>query len=359
MGLASIIECQDFAIPVSSFKVMAPSVGWMFRRFCRNDMTQDNEVPAAIGGYFELELARFEGRHEGGLALNSGRSCLAHVLDGNPGIRRVQLPLYTCDAVTEPLVARQIEVGFYGIDEKLEPNGDLEPAEDEMVIVNNYFGLTGRVCAALASELGDRLIIDCSQAWYAAPATGAHSFYTPRKFFGVPDGAFLHGPCATGGPSERDRSVDRSSHLLKRIDDGPEAGFADFQRNDASLMGQPVRRMSRLTERLLEGFDQEQARQRRCKNFSYLHDALGSMNELRICEAPADGPMVYPLLGAPPGTRERLHARRIFVATYWPNVLEWADAASWEHRLARELLPLPIDQRYAEADMDKIIEALL
>ena len=46
-------------------------------------------------------------------------------------------------------------------------------------------------------------------------------------------------------------------------------------------------------------------------------------------------------------------ANRIFVATYWPNI---NDDDSHESYLKHHLLPLPIDQRYNEEDMKRIID---
>ena len=49
---------------------------------------------------------------------------------------------------------------------------------------------------------------------------------------------------------------------------------------------------------------------------------------------------------------------KVFVATYWPNVLEWTDEDSVEYEMAEKLVPLPIDQRYSAADMHYILSVL-
>ncbi len=69
-------------------------------------------------------------------------------------------------------------------------------------------------------------------------------------------------------------------------------------------------------------------------------------------------PMYYPYWPDKPGLRERLIGRKVFVPTYWPNVLAWAAEHTLEHRLAREVLPLPIDQRYGAREMEFIIEVI-
>jgi hypothetical protein len=70
-------------------------------------------------------------------------------------------------------------------------------------------------------------------------------------------------------------------------------------------------------------------------------------------------PMVFPFRsedGVP--LRRKLIDRKIYVAKYWPNVLEWADSECDETEICNNLIPLPIDQRYGEEDMVRIIDSV-
>lgn len=323
----------------------------------------DTVNPAPIGGYFELELPRGNFPHADGLLLSSGRACIELVLRGRRPAR-VYVPHYTCDVVVEPIKRLGIAVAFYPVSPALQPNPLPAVAADEMLVANNYFGLQDGECAGLAEQLGNRLILDYSQAYYAAPGGhGAFTFYSPRKFCGVPDGGILTGATpkemAVAADLPRDRSWERGSHLLQRVDDGAKAGYAAFQRNDASLTNLLPMRMSHLTRRLLEAQDHIEARRRRRANFAVLHAALGTRNT--FTPPPLDSfecPMVYPFRTANPDLRRRLIAADIFVATYWPNVRRWCAPDSEEYRLTEDLLPLPIDQRYGTDDMERIIEVM-
>ena len=66
-------------------------------------------------------------------------------------------------------------------------------------------------------------------------------------------------------------------------------------------------------------------------------------------------PMVYPFLSEESGLRDHLIYNKIFVAKYWPNVLEWTEEESLEHLLTSKLVPLPVDQRYLPDDMERIV----
>lgn len=309
-----------------------------------------------IGGYFELDLPQHDFPHADAILLNSGRACIEHILRAND-VRHVYVPKYTCDVVLEPLVALAISWSFYSIDGQLKIAEPVSLGQGEYIIANNYFGVRDEYCQQLARLYGRNLILDCSQAFFAAPPRSAQCFYTPRKFFGVPDGGMLCTDRTLDIDLEVDSSWARSSHLLKRIDLGAENAFADFQRNDASLGGQGMKRLSPLTRKLLGAIDYDEALRRRKRNYEFLLRHLKPDNRLEISEDNAC-PMVFPYLNHRPGLRRKLVEHKIFVATYWPNVFDWCDASETEHHLAEYLLPLPIDQRYGIEDMDRILSVL-
>lgn len=68
--------------------------------------------------------------------------------------------------------------------------------------------------------------------------------------------------------------------------------------------------------------------------------------------------MVYPYWTNDDSLRKKLIDNRIYVAKYWPNVMEWSTPCELEYELAFHILPLPIDQRYCEEEMNGIIELI-
>ena len=54
--------------------------------------------------------------------------------------------------------------------------------------------------------------------------------------------------------------------------------------------------------------------------------------------------------------KKELAAKKIYVPTLWPNVLDLED--SLEKDFAENILPLPCDQRYDAEDMEMIIKQL-
>lgn len=311
----------------------------------------------AIGGYFSLELPQREEYHKNAIRLNTGRNCLEFILRVR-GYKKVYVPYYTCEAVMEPINKLGIPYEYYHIDIHFEIRDRFTLKEGEALLYTNYFGLKQRYVEQLAEKVGPRLIVDNTQAFYAKPIPGIDTFYTCRKFFGVPDGAYLYCDKEHDEKIEQDYSYNRIAHLVKRIDLSAEEGFKDFRRVDDGLDNQPIRKMSKLTRRMMQGIDYEDTAQRRRKNFQMLHEALGKENNLESHLEDDAVPMVYPYLVPVEGLREKLIENKIFVARYWPNVLEWAKPDDIDYLLAYQMQPLPIDQRYGEEDMRKIIEII-
>lgn len=313
-----------------------------------------------IGGYFEIEINNFGSLfHDKAIAVNSGRNALELILR-NLTIDKIYIPYYICDVILEPIKKTGIEYTFYHLDEKFYPLVDSIKKKEALLYVN-YFGILNRNVRDL-SEKYNNLIIDNTQAFFSDHLKGTYSFCSPRKFFGVPDGGFAYINKDLALDFEMDKSYERVSHLLKRLEEGPEDGYQDFKENDAKLDNLPIRKMSMLTSKLLKNINYEKSRKTRNENFIYLHENLKKDNELRdiINDTIIDGPMVYPYLNKDnDDLRDFLIKNKIFVAKYWPNIPKWVENNnSVESYLYSYLIPLPIDQRYNINDMKIIVELI-
>lgn len=290
------------------------------------------------------------------LKLNTGRNAFEYLLK----VKRytaVFLPYFTCEVLLEPLIRLGIQYQFYTINEKLDPVLDFVVGETECFLYTNYFGLKQDTIFKLSKQFKN-LIVDNSQAFFSEPIEGSDTFYSCRKFFGVPDGAYLNTACPVRLKLERDISIDRFSHLIKSIDTGIESGYRDYSDNNVALSNNPIRRMSALSQRILSGIDYKVCKYRRNSNFMYLHDFLINYNDYDFDASSVNGPMVYPLLISSPQIRDKLMEKKIYVATYWPNVLDWTTRKMYENYLTTHLVALPIDHRYTHSDMKRILNLL-
>lgn len=313
-----------------------------------------------LGGYFELELPMDVHRlYPDALRVQSARAAFRALLNaGRPN--RVWLPKYICDAMLSPLIAAGIEVVFYDLDRQFGVAKSVTLDPQDWLLYVNYFG----VCAEQEEKLLKRfnptqVVLDHSQAFFAPPKACLATIYSPRKFFGVPDGGLLTTSINVTEPEGIDgNSIARCTHLLKRIDSSLEAGYSDFKAAEESLWDTTPRKMSNLSKRLLAGIDHKTVRQRRNTNFQFLHQRLKHLNGLDIDLSHVDAPLCYPLLIDGQTLRERLFSERVFIATYWPEVRTRVATDSLEYRLVAECLPIPCDQRYSESDMKRIIDLI-
>lgn len=302
-----------------------------------------------IGGYFEIECAQNPLYYDDGIYLNLCRSGLRYLIRAL-GLKKIHVPYFTCEVVFQAIDEEDCAIEKYRLDSSLMPVGSF--SKDSFIVYNNYYGVLGKKVAELA-QIYPNLIVDNAQAFYSTPKCRA-AIYSPRKFFGLPDGGILRGKDIPKLQLNRGCSYNVMSHLLKRMDLGPQDGYSDFVKNDKSLEAYPLESMSGLTLNIMGNIDYSKAREIRLKNFRFLQKHIPT--EFPIAMTEDDVPMVYPLYSEN-GThiREELIRHSVFCAKYWPNV-EYSDNQSMEFKLTNNVLSIPIDQRYNQEDMQRIVD---
>ena len=269
------------------------------------------------------------------------------------GIKKIHVHVYTCYVVIDAIRQEGCKVLSYTLDSNLMPT--VEFPKEDFIIYNNYFGCIGNKVKELAA-LYPNLIVDNAQAFYSQPDCRA-AVYSPRKFFGLPDGGILRGKDIPMLELNQGYSFDVTSHLLKRHDYGAQAGYLDFCTNDEALEKYTLESMSSLTMALMGNIDYERVRKQRLANFLYLKEHLSTLFSLSMNTD--DVPLVFPfLVDNGDELRAKLIQNEIFCARYWPNVLCDVDKSSLEYNLTKNIVAIPLDQRYGVEDMERIIETI-
>jgi len=306
-----------------------------------------------IGGYFGLEQLVGREYYPGLKKLNSARNALLYLLKAR-NIKKLYIPYFLCDTVSALCDRYGYAYEYYFIDKDLQPAFDKKLSADEWLYVVNYYG---QICNEAVQKLKEKygnIIFDNVQAFFQRPVPGVDTIYSCRKFFGVPDGAYLATDAQLSEALPLDRSKDRMKHILGRYEETGAQYYSDFQENDESFYTLELREMSLLTRNILGAIDYEAVRRKRNQNYETLA-ALDGQNRLQLKKP--DGPYCYPFYcenGMQ--VRKALAAQKIYVPTLWPNVLEMD--APFERELAANILPLPCDQRYDTEDMQRILNAL-
>jgi len=311
-----------------------------------------------IGGFFGMELHKGASEyHCTPYVMKSGRASLFCILTFlSPTL--VYIPYYTCDALIEPFKAAGIAFKYYSIDAFLEPESAIEIKDGEYLLYINYFGLKDKMVASLSEKYGDRLIVDCTQAFFMKGNGVSWFFNSCRKFFGVPDGSYMYTPNGIAISRIEERNdfflVD---HLLKRFNGYAREGYFYFMQNE-NMAGTGVLKISKLSEYLLSNIDYNAVIDRRHDNYTYLRNRFESANLLKWLGNDCV-PMYYPLMLEKVPDREILASRNIFIPSFWKDTLfRNMSGFEFEKSLAENILPLPVDHRYSVSDMEFICESI-
>ncbi len=308
-----------------------------------------------IGGYFGLEQLVKNEYYKDLIALNSARNALVYILKARK-IKKLYIPYFLCESVANVLQREGCVYEYYHIDNALLPVFDKRLDRDEYLYIVNYYGQIDKEKAIELKNYYGNIILDNVQAFFQEPIEGMDTIYSLRKFFGVPDGAYLSCDAFLNEEITKDISMNRMKHILGRYEgESATLYYSDFKENDASFKEEPLKYMSLLTKNILGAIDYEGARNLREENYKHLEKELGKINKLDF-KMPK-GPYAYPFYcenGM--DIKKRLAEKKIFVATLWPNVLDMN--GTLEKDFAENILPLPVDQRYSEEDMRYIVEEI-
>ncbi len=303
-----------------------------------------------IGGYIELDTYTGPMLYEDGIKLNCGRNALAYIIKAKK-INKINVPKFMCDSNDKVLIENGVEVIYYNIGLDFKPQ--IKDYDGWLYVVNFYGQLTNEYILTL----GKNVIVDNAQAYFQRPVKGVDTIYTCRKFFGVPDGAILY----TDKLIEinlKDESYNRMNFLLGRFERTASEFYKDYVDNNHFFKDEPIKIMSKLTENLLHGLDYDVIKKKRTENFSYLNSKLASINKLTL-KIP-EGAFMYPLyIDNGFEIRKKLQDKKIFIPTLWPAVFNLCSENDLEYDMAKNILPIPVDQRYGIDEMNIIINSIL
>jgi hypothetical protein len=310
-----------------------------------------------IGGFFELELPHRESRmHPQAYALSTGRACMMVMLR-QLSPKLVYVPFYTCDAAIEPFNQLGIATQKYELNETLFPRNLPKLAEGEYLLWTNYFGVCGEQTQRIKQHYGKQVLLDDTHSFFRNGHAGFWSFTSARKYFGVPDGAFLYSPLPLLIQAERFKQVSLTHGLLRRLGHY-QLAYEEYKKYEQALDCN-IARISEVSEGMLRGIDLASVAQSRINNFNFIHSKLKNHNQLSFLPL-NEVPFCYPYLPSNPVKHNSMHEKNYFIPTLWPELLlNNAPGFEFEKRISADLLPLPIDHRYSTAELAPMVDYLL
>ena len=309
-----------------------------------------------IGGFFELEIPNGKNDyHETPNVFSYGRNCLKVIIDYlKPS--RIYIPFYICDTVVKTIQSAKTEYEFYPIDQNFNLDENIELLDNEYILYVNYFGIKKEEVNNLIRKYPHKLILDNTQAFFEKKLGDVWSFNSARKYFGVPDGAYLYSP--------QDINTDKFDHnedfgfnyLINRITGKQNLAYNEFKDYEKSI-NKEIFKISNFSKILLSNIDYKAVADKRVSNFSFLHKLFRDKNRLMIPDNFDYIPNFYPLLLEKSIEKEEFYKKNIFVPTFWTDVVNRDDENEkfqLEKEISQRLIPLPIDQRLDREDMEYI-----
>lgn len=311
------------------------------------------------GGFLPLELCEKEEYYQYDKMqlqrYNSAKAAISAVLD-MLDVKKVYVPNYMCPNVCQMLEKRSVEVEYCSINEHLLPPV-FKDDKDVCIYVTDYFGIMDKAIDEYIKQYCQaKILIDNCHSFFHEPVfeENIYNVYSCKKFFGVPDGAYLIGKNIEIKEHEPTYSAEQASYLLECVERGTNYCYKAKKQVDCEL-AENYGGMSILSEKILKSIDYNYVKERRSDNFTAYQEAFANVNILQ-CEENSV-PYMYPL-NVRRNIKKQLVEQKIYVPTLWQRTLTEDFKGTLEYDLSNDTLFLPVDQRYGEKDIQYIIEVV-
>lgn len=286
------------------------------------------------------------------LKYNSAKAALNALLC-NRSFSRLYIPYYLCPNVCNELESHSIQITYYHIDNNLLPILD-DLDDGSWVYIVDYFGVMDeRVDNYMNSHSTYNFILDNCHSFFHNPNQSV-CIYSCKKFFGVPDGAYLITDDLIEEQPELTSASYYSDYLLKCLEEGTNSCYERKKEVDA-LLGKNYAGMSRLADLLMHSIDYDYVKKRRISNADEYEKAFNNINKIKVDIGSI--PYMYPLnIGK--NIKSHLIENKIFVPTLWKHCLDESFYDTIEYDLTENTIFLPVDQRYDKEDILYIISII-
>ncbi len=297
---------------------------------------------------------------------------------------KVLIPSYTCDTVITPFLEVGYNCTFYPINKDLSINTELTKgmidADDfNLFIVHPYFGmdLSEQELDLLSyiKQTGCKIVIDLTQCIFSNQRAEEADYYVGsyRKWFQVPDGGYLwsKNPLDIETPASNDYFVSLQTDSMYLRGEY-------FNNNDEHLKQISIRlnkfavefvdfnikphKMADISVRLMEDIDMDGVQNQRFINYKYLLNNINNPNIELLCNdinRVTTAPLYFIIYTKNrKEIQQKLCREHIYAPIIWPVYYNEVLIDDITKEIYDETLAIPIDQRYDEKDMARIVNIL-
>lgn len=312
-------------------------------------------------------------------------SAIATALSDNE--KRVLIPAYTCQTVITPFIELGWECHYYGICKNLRIDlgfltKQVEQTRPSLLVVHPYFGMDYNeeeigVLQSI-SEKGVKIVLDQTQCLFSNQRLPLVDFYVGsyRKWFPIPDGGYLafnKGWNRISTPEkENEGFVTRQSDAMylrglyfKTGDQKTKDISIRLSKSADTFAESTIRphRMSAFSVRLKQRCEEQEIQRKRLSNYAFLfNNIIKSEKYYFVCddlEKVTTAPLYFPLYVKDRRALQKvLIENRIYAPVIWPVEDERVLVSDDVRFIYEHLLAVPCDQRYDEADMQRVVEVI-
>jgi len=319
--------------------------------------------------------------------LTSCRQCIEYALEEleNSKCEKIALiPPYTCHTVVQPFLNKQYKVVTYPVDATLCTSVDdlMENAERtraSVVLVHQYFGFNSvKGDFQLFNQLrrkGVTIIEDCTQSLYSSIQRIPADYYVAsiRKWCGVPDGGYVVSSKGRFSKEVSPYTIElqqkkEQASLLKYqflfLNSGEKDEFLKGYADAESILANQdnYRSITDLSVKIQNNLDVDALKKARRDNYKVLCEGLRDNPSIKILwpDFP-DGvvPLYFPfIVGDRIKMQSILREHSIYAPIIWPKPDNLEVERETENYLYSHLLCIPVDQRYDNDDMQRVIKVI-
>lgn len=301
--------------------------------------------------------------------------------------RKVLLPSYTCDTVITPFIEKGWECYYFPVNHKLKIDRTavlelFSMHRFDLMVVHPYYGvdLDNDEIEMLqyVHSQGCKIVVDLTQCIFSNQRLEFVDYYTGsyRKWFAIPDGAFLE---------TNDESLLSDSELKEN------ETFVSLQTDAMYLRGlyfttgneeiksisrrlnkmavnkvdanvQP-HKMAKVSLKIMATEDLEHNQRQRLDNFQFLFEHLQGIDKCKLlCENMSEittAPLYF-MIFVPDRSQLQatLASHQVYAPLIWPVEYEEVLVNDVVKNIYDTILAIPIDQRYNQSDMSKIVNII-
>ncbi|MDD6357389.1 MAG: hypothetical protein PUG15_04760 [Bacteroidales bacterium] len=294
------------------------------------------------------------------------------------------LPAYTCATVSYPFEQLGWKIEYYAIKRNLRiDNVDLsckiKKNRPAIVLAHPYYGQDFNAeeieCLQIAKEkYHSTLIVDVTQCYYSKQRLAFVDYYVGSlyKWFPIVDGGFVESKFALPAPKEEYVSyvsLQQEAMYLRSIYLGSEDDYIKTIsrriNKDAVAISNGVlscHKMSDISQKLMSQIEESEAERQRLENYSYIAEYTKWRDGIRMVinkNKVTSAPLYFPIYCENSGKMQRVLAdSHIYAPLLWSLYSEQMLVNNDVKWIYEHILALPIDQRYNEEDMKRIVETI-